>query len=65
MSYKRFMLGAAAGAFSLASSAQANNPWTYHASDDEIGRIYFYERTNIDGSMDERVTVFRRDATPG
>ena len=57
------MLGAAVGAISIAASAQANNPWTYHESDDAIGRIYYYERTNTDGSMDERVTVFRRDAT--
>jgi hypothetical protein len=60
MSFKRSLLGAAA--FSLAVSAQAYNPWTYHESDDDIGRIYYYERTNTDGSMDERVTVFRRDA---
>jgi hypothetical protein len=63
MSFNRFMLGAVAGAALLAASAQANNPWTYNESDDEIGRIYYYERTNTDGSMDERVTVFRRDAT--
>ena len=63
MSFKPPMLGAAVGAISIAISAQANNPWTYHESDDAIGRIYYYERTNTDGSMDERVTVFRRDAT--
>jgi hypothetical protein len=63
MSFKPLMLGAAAGAISIAASAQANNPWTYQESDDEIGRIYYYERTNTDGSMDERVTVFRRDAS--
>ncbi len=63
MSFKRFLLGTAAAAISLAASAQANNPWTYDESDDRIGRIYYYERTNTDGSMDERVTVFRRDAT--
>ena len=63
MSFKRFSLGAAAAAVSLAASAQATNPWTYDANDDRIGRIYYYERTNSDGSMDERVTVFRRDAT--
>jgi hypothetical protein len=63
MSFKRSMLGAVAGVVSLAASAQPNNPWTYPESDDGIGRIYYYERTNTDGSMDERVTVFRRDAT--
>jgi hypothetical protein len=63
MSIKRFMLGITAAACALAASAQANNPWTYHESDDRIGRIYYYERTNSDGSMDERVTVFRRNAT--
>ena len=63
MSLKRFLLGAAFAAVSIAASAQANSPWTYHESDNAIGRIYFYERTNTDGSMDERVTVFRRDAT--
>jgi hypothetical protein len=57
------VLIAAAGANSIAVSAEANNPWTYHESDDAIGRIYYYERTNTDGSKDERVTVFRRDAT--
>jgi len=63
MSLKRFFAGAAFAAISIVASAQASNPWTYHESDDEIGRIYYYERTNTDGSMDERVTVFRRDAT--
>ena len=63
MSFRPLMLGVAAGVVSIAASVQANNPWTYHESDDEIGRIYYYERTNTDGSMDERVTVFRRDAT--
>ena len=63
MSIMRFLLGATVGAISIAASAQANNAWTYHESDDAIGRVYYYERTNSDGSMDERVTVFRRDAT--
>ena len=63
MSFKHLILSAAVGAVSLAASAHADNPWTYDASDDRIGRIYYYERTNTDGSMDERVTVFRRDAT--
>jgi hypothetical protein len=63
MSLKPLLLGTAACAIAIAASAQASNPWTYNESDDEIGRIYYYERTNIDGSMDERVTVFRRDAT--
>lgn len=65
MSVKQFVLVAAAGAgaVSLVAPAKANSPWTYHEADDEIGRIYYYERTNTDGSMDERITVFRRDAT--
>ena len=63
MAFKPLMLGVAAGAISIAVSAQVKTPWTYNESDDEIGRIYYYERTNTDGSMDERVTVFRRDAT--
>ena len=63
MSFRPLMLGVAAGVVSIAASVQASSPWTYHESDDEIGRIYYYERTNTDGSMDERVTVFRRDAT--
>jgi len=61
MSFKRFVLGAAA--ISAVASGQASNPWTYDESNDAVGRIYYYERTNTDGSMDERVTVFRRDAT--
>lgn len=47
----------------LAASAGASTPWTYDAADDHIGRIYYYERTNTDGSLDERVTVYRRSAT--
>ena len=63
MSFSRFIVAATVGAVSLAAWARVDNPWTYHEGDDEIGRIYYYERTNIDGSMDERVTVFRRDAS--
>lgn len=45
------------------ASAQADTPWTHDPAEDAIGRIYYYERTNTDGSLDERVAVFRRDAT--
>ena len=44
------------------ASAQAA-AWTHSPADDRIGRIYYYERSNTDGSLDERITVFRRDAT--
>ena len=63
MSFKKFLLGAATGAACLTACAQADSPWTHDANDDRIGRIYYYERSNTDGTMDERITIFRRDAT--
>lgn len=63
MSFKKFLLGAVTGAACLTACAQADSPWTHDASDDRIGRIYYYERSNTDGTMDERITVFRRSAT--
>jgi hypothetical protein len=36
--------------------------WTHANVDDRIGRIYYYERSNVDGSLDERITIFRRSA---
>jgi len=50
-----------ASAVTACASAQA--PWYYQPEHNAIGRIYAYERTNTDGSLDERVNVFRRDAT--
>jgi hypothetical protein len=53
-------------ALTLALTTLAADPattWSYSPENDAIGRIYYYERTNTDGSRDERVTVFRRDAT--
>jgi hypothetical protein len=44
-------------------AADPANTWRYTPENDAVGRIYYYERTNSDGTMDERVTVFRRDAT--
>jgi len=63
MSLKNILLGAATGAACLTACAQAENPWAYDASDDRIGRIYYYERSNTDGTLDERITIFRRSAT--
>ncbi|WP_300532280.1 hypothetical protein [Maricaulis sp.] len=57
------ILAASAGALALAPCALADTPWTYDPEDDAIGRIYYYERSNTDGSLDERITIFRRDAT--
>jgi len=37
--------------------------WQYQPDHNAIGRIYYYERTNTDGTLDERITVFRRDET--
>ncbi len=45
--------------FSIAA-ASAGDSWTHDGADDRIGRIYYYERSNRDGTVDERVTVFRR-----
>lgn len=43
--------------------ASADSAWTYQPAKNRIGRIYFYERSNSDGSMPERISVFRRDET--
>lgn len=37
----------------------ADQAWQHNASQDYVGRIYYYERTNTDGTMGERVTIFR------
>lgn len=50
-------------ASALTACATAQEPWHYQPANDAIGRIYTYERSNTDGSLDERVAVFRRDAT--
>jgi len=52
----------ALSALAIAARADAEI-WTYQPDNDHVGRIYYYERTNTDGTNDERVTVFRRSAT--
>lgn len=49
--------------YPIAASARESSGWTYGPEDDRVGRIYYYERSNLDGSMDERVSVFRKSAT--
>ncbi len=56
---KSLLLAASAGV--LAGCASAPEEWRYNSENNALGRIYYYERTNSDGSMDERVAVFRRD----
>lgn len=53
----------AAAACGLGACASAPETWRYDPQNNALGRIYYYERTNTDGSMDERVAVFRRDET--
>jgi hypothetical protein len=45
----------------LTTWVQADGAWNPARDQERIGRIYYYERSNIDGSMDERVTVFRKE----
>jgi hypothetical protein len=47
----------------VAAMADGRPAWVHDAANDRIGRIYYYERSNIDGTRDERITVFRRSAT--
>ena len=47
----------------VGGTALAAEPWTHLPEDDRIGRIYYYERSNVDGSLDERITIFRRSTT--
>jgi len=63
MNFKTILLGAVAGASCLSACATADNPWTYDPTDNPIGRIYYYERSNTDGTLDERITMYRQDAT--
>lgn len=46
----------------MASATAVAGPWQFQQDRSRPGRIYYYERTNGDGSLDERVTVFQRDA---
>lgn len=57
------VFAAGAAALALTNCAFADTPWTHDPDADAIGRIYYYERSNSDGSLDERITMFRRDAT--
>jgi len=41
----------------------AMTDWSYQPERNHVGRIYYYERTNSDGTSDERVTMFRRSET--
>lgn len=63
MNLTKTLTGACLAMLSLAACAQAESRWTYDETDDQVGRIYYYERSNTDGSMDERITIFRRSAT--
>lgn len=63
MNLTKSLTGACFAMLSLAACAQAESRWTYDETDDQVGRIYYYERSNTDGSMDERITIFRRSAT--
>lgn len=47
----------------VGGTALAGDQWTHSPENDRIGRIYYYERSNVDGSLDERITVFRRSTT--
>lgn len=60
----RIILSTIAALCAAALGACATSPtvWTYAPENNHPGRIYYYERSNTDGSLDERVTVFHRDA---
>lgn len=50
-------------AFMAAAACSAPvSEWAYDPSNNDPGRIYYYERTNSDGSDSERITVFLKDA---
>lgn len=47
----------------LPAAALAADNWRHDSARDQLGRIYYYERSNTDGTLDERITVFRKNAT--
>jgi hypothetical protein len=57
------VLAATLAVLATAPAVLADTPWTHDPADDAIGRIYYYERSNTDGTLDERITIFRRDST--
>ncbi len=60
----RTLLGAALALMTSTACAQADDgAWDYQAENASVGRIYYYERSNTDGSLDERITVFHRSET--
>jgi hypothetical protein len=56
-------LAASAALTCLTSAGFAADDWTYNPDNNDVGRIYYYERTNTDGSRAERISMFRRDTT--
>jgi len=63
MSILKKTLAASAALSCVTSAGFAADDWIYNPDHNEVGRIYYYERTNTDGSRDERVTVYRQDET--
>ncbi|MDG1418439.1 MAG: hypothetical protein P8J78_00910 [Maricaulis sp.] len=63
MTFFKNTLATSAALTCLTSAGYADDDWTYNTENNAIGRIYYYERTNTDGSRDERVTVYRQDET--
>lgn len=49
-------------AIALGLNSQPASLFEYDPSRDAIGRIYYYERSNRDGSMPVRVTVYRQSS---
>jgi len=56
---RAIQFGIVCAALVACTTSQAS--WRYEEAQNHVGRIYYYERSNIDGSMDERITVFHRD----
>jgi len=53
----------ATAALSLFTTACQADEFTYSGENDHVGRILYYERTNQDGSLAERITVYRASTT--
>ncbi|MDF1769008.1 hypothetical protein [Maricaulis sp.] len=56
-------LALATTALALLTAACQADDFVHAAENDHVGRILYYERTNQDGSLDERITVYRASPT--
>jgi len=61
LSFSKLILTGALGLVAAGCATAQPPVWAYDPQNNNVGRLYYYERSNVDGSKTERVTIFHRD----